>query len=68
MNNPSDISPIGAGNAIVQINRRGSKQQRQQSGGEQKPEPAPNSPTGTDQNDPQTPSSDENHQGVDRYV
>ncbi len=68
MSKASDIPPVGAGNAILQINHRNSKQPRQKSKGGQKHEQAPTHSDNPDQHDSHIPSSGENHQGVDRYV
>jgi hypothetical protein len=68
MNKTGDIPPIGAGNAMVQINQRNSKHPRQKPKDGQKHEQTQNPPDIPNQDESHDSPSDENHLGVDRYV
>jgi len=68
MSNPNDIPPVGAGSVMTQINHRQSKQQRHGENSGEKHKPAAKPLASPEQKDTETPSSVENHLGVDRYV
>jgi len=68
MSKASDIPPIGAGSAIIQINQRNSKQPRKKPKDGAKHEHSPSPLDTPDRHDSHDSSSGENHQGVDRYA